>query len=296
MVFWYEQEGRGKRVSQALQGAPVAVADYLKQKLWADFRPAILTSATLSVQGDFRFLRSCLGLEECAELALSSPFNYLERVLVYTDPGIPDPRARPEEYERRLIDDIERLVRAAGGGVFVLFTSYRMLEKAAEETAARLPEFRCLRQGEAPRWEILEEFRSHGDAVLFGTTSFWQGVDVPGESLRCVIIAKLPFGVPDEPLTESRLELIEASGGDPFGDYQVPRAVIMLRQGFGRLMRGDADYGVVAILDPRVRTRSYGRRFLAALPGCQVTTNFERVGEFIARFRSDSPPSTDGTD
>ncbi len=111
-----------------------------------------------------------------------------------------------------------------------------------------------------------------------------------------MIIAKLPFGVPDEPLTESRLELIEASGGDPFGDYQVPRAVIMLRQGFGRLMRGDADYGVVAILDPRVRTRSYGRRFLAALPGCQVTTNFERVGEFIARFRSDSPPSTDGTD
>ncbi|HOO77844.1 MAG TPA: ATP-dependent DNA helicase [bacterium] len=293
-VYWYEQEGSRRRLFQSLQMAPVEVGNYLRERLWSELAPAVLTSATLSTGGNFEYLKKSLGLEDCAETVQASPFDYQNRVLVYTDPTIPDPRRDPQGYEARIVADIDRIVRAVGGGAFVLFTSHRMLRRAWDELNQPLAGFGCLRQGEKERYLLLEEFRRRPASVLFGTASFWQGVDVPGESLRCVVIVKLPFGVPDEPLTESRLELIAEGGGDPFNDYQVPRAVIMLRQGFGRLMRHRDDYGVVAFLDPRIRTRPYGRKFLGALPRCRVTTDFEQLNAFVTRVRREGGGAAPG--
>lgn len=280
-VYWYSRENPGPRIRQTLQMAPIAVGEFLTKALWEKYGPIILTSATLSVGGNFSYLRKRLGLGECRELILSSPFDYEGRVMIYADGGIPDPNRAKEEYEERVIQDTGRLVILAGGGVFALFTSYRMLEKAYQRLSGPLAEYGCLKQGDMERFQLLEEFRSRPRSVLFGTTSFWQGVDVPGDSLKCVIITKLPFAVPDDPVTESRIDFIKASGGEPFREYQVPRAAIMLRQGFGRLMRHRDDYGIVAILDPRLRTRSYGRTFLAALPSCPVTSRLADLDSFL---------------
>lgn len=282
-VYWYEQSGSGRRVRQVLQMAPVRVGEFLRERLWSEPRPVVLTSATLSTGGDFHFLKNNLGLEDCRGLILDSPFDYENRVLIYTDPGIPDPSRRLQAYEDKVIRVIERIVRLMGGGAFVLFTSFRMLDRAYEELSGRLSGYGCLKQGTRERYLLLEEFKAKPGSVLFGTNSFWQGVDVPGSSLKCVIIVKLPFDVPDDPLTEARLEQIRQSGEDPFRSYQVHRAIIMLRQGFGRLMRSKRDYGVVAILDPRLHTRYYGRDFLASLPSCRVTSHLTHLEEFLKR-------------
>ena len=196
-------------------------------------------------------------------------------------------RSQREEYEERIIQDIGRLILLTRGGVFVLFTSFRMLNKAYERLAGPLADFGCLRQGDKERYHLLEEFRRHPESVLFGTTSFWQGVDVPGESLKCVIIAKLPFAVPDDPVTEARIDFIKEKDGDPFREYQIPRAIIMLRQGFGRLMRSKSDYGIVAILDPRLRTRGYGREFFSSLPSCRVTSQLSQLDSFLKKVGGD---------
>lgn len=285
-VYWFERTGERRRLRRALHMAPMEVEEFLKEKLWGNYAPAILTSATLSTGGDFGYLRSRLGIEGGHELILASPFDYRRQVLLYTDPRIPDPGPRTREaYESRVIEEIEKIVRAAEGGAFVLFTSYRVLDLAYEALAPRLSRYRLFRQGEGERYKILEEFKSHPDSVLFGTTSFWQGVDVPGANLRCVIIAKLPFGVPDEPVLQARIERIKEADGDPFHEFQVPAAIIMLRQGFGRLIRHRNDYGVVAILDPRLRTKGYGRAFVSALPPCRLSSDLGEVGSFMAEMR-----------
>ncbi len=288
-VYWYERTRAIRRVRHSLQMAPIRVGEFLREKLWDRPWPVVLTSATLSTGGNFRFICSNLGLENCRSLILDSPFDYPRRVIVYTDAKIPDPTRRRQEYEEKIIRDIEEIVRLTEGGAFVLFTSFRMLDRAYEELSEKLTEYDCLRQGDRDRYRLLEEFKADPSSVLFGTNSFWQGVDVPGESLKCVIIVKLPFDVPDDPLTEARLEDIRLKGGDPFRAYQVPRAVIMLRQGFGRLMRGRGDYGVVAILDPRIHTRQYGREFLASLPSCRVTSHLTHVEEFLEKVKNSHP-------
>ncbi|MEA1927965.1 MAG: ATP-dependent DNA helicase [Candidatus Auribacterota bacterium] len=280
-VYWYSREEHGHRLRQTLRMAPIEVGEYLKPILWENYGPVVLTSATISTRGDFSYLRKRLGLEDCRELSLSSPFDFENRVMLYTDSRIPDPGRRREEYEERIIQEVGRLIILSGGGVFALFTSFRMLNKAYERLSGPLDKYGCLRQGDKNRYALLEEFRSHPTSVLFGTTSFWQGVDVPGDSLKCVIITKLPFAVPNDPVTEARIDLIKERGGNPFREFQIPTAIIMLRQGFGRLMRHKEDYGIVAILDPRIRTRRYGKDFFSSLPACRVTSELAQLDKFM---------------
>lgn len=273
-VYWVEVSGRQRQLTR-LVCAPIEVGSLLRDELFAQVKTAILTSATLSVgEDDFSFFRQRIGLTKARELKLGSPFDYRTQVKLVLAEGMPDPTGRSGDYERAVCERIKRHVDEIDGGTFVLFTSYRMLKACAERLtgwfASRNRLLLCQGDG-LDRSAMLERFRKDGRAVLFGTESFWQGVDVPGDALQNVIITKLPFSVPDHPLLEARLEKIREDGGNPFMDYQVPEAAIKLRQGFGRLIRSRSDTGQVVMLDPRIRTKRYGRVFLESLPECDVS-------------------------
>jgi ATP-dependent DNA helicase DinG len=273
-VYWVEVSGR-QRQTVRLVCAPIDVGPVLRDELFSEVDTAILTSATLSVgQGDFLFFRQRIGLTGGTELKLGSPFNYREQVRLVLADRMPDPN--DAAYEGAACERIRRHIGETQGGTFVLFTSYRMLQSCAKRLTPWFAErgVTLLSQGEGlERSAMLERFRRDGRAVLFGTESFWQGVDVPGDALQNVIITKLPFSVPDHPLLEARLDQIKENGGVPFMDYQVPEAAIKLRQGFGRLIRSRSDTGQVVILDPRVRTKRYGKLFLDSLPECRVVVD-----------------------
>jgi ATP-dependent DNA helicase DinG len=258
----------------ALAWAPVDVSGILREALWDDGPTAILVSATLEP----RFLRRRLGLDEPQELVLPSPFDFREQALLYVPARFPEPRA--PGYYARLADEVAALCNLSRGRALVLTSSYRALDELVERTHGRLP-FPILVQGEAPRERLLERFRADVASVLFATATFWQGVDVAGESLSLLVVDKLPFAAPGDPLVEARCERIAREGGDWFVDYALPAAVLQLRQGFGRLIRGHGDEGVVAILDPRLRTRGYGRRFLEALPPAPIVGERAAVAEFF---------------
>jgi ATP-dependent DNA helicase DinG len=251
---------------------PIEVTTVLDEILFAGLRSVTLTSATLSVAGEFKHFcgRTGVGLKGSTEerfdsLLISSPFDYEKQVWLGIPSDIPEP-GRPDHLSA-LIEAITEAVRLADGRTFALFTSYRSLRQAADGVARRLgPEFTLLKQGELPRDRLLNLFREGRKVVLFGTDSFWEGVDVRGEALSCVILTRLPFRVPSEPIQLARAERIKASGGDAFRDMSVPQAVLRFRQGFGRLIRHRTDRGVVLVLDGRILTRHYGKRFLESLP------------------------------
>ena len=267
------------RVSWAEQGAvswaPVDVSAVLRDALWDRGISAVLVSATLEPD----FVSRRLGLEQARRIAVASPFDFAEQALLYVPARLPEPRSRG--YYDRLAEEVLALCRLSRGRALVLTTSYRSLEELALRVAPELS-YPVLCQGDAPRERLLEQFREEVDSVLIATATFWQGVDVAGEALSLLVIDKLPFAPPDDPLVQARCERIEAQGGDWFGEYSVPTAILQLRQGFGRLIRTRADRGVVAILDTRLRTRPYGRRFLAALPPCNVVSDLGAVADFFS--------------
>jgi ATP-dependent DNA helicase DinG len=237
-------------------------------------------SATLTTASDFGFVRRRLGLDEARELSLGSPYDFSAQALFYLPERMPDPRS-PAARDA-IADEVLSLCGHSRGRALVLTTSWRALDELAERVRDRLP-YRVLVQGEAPRERLLEQFREEVDSVLIATQTFWQGVDVSGEALSLLVIDKLPFAAPGDPLVEARCERISAAGGDWFMEYALPSAVLQLRQGFGRLIRGHADRGVVAVLDPRLRTKGYGRAFLASLPDCPVTSDRKDVERFFAQ-------------
>ena len=263
----------------ALRWAPVDVSRRLREALWEGGPTAILVSATMTTGGDFGFVRDRVGLRGAGELRVGSPFDYAEQAVLYVPRDLPDPRAH--DAISAVADEVAELCELSAGRALVLTSSYRSLAAVADRLRGRLS-VELLVQGEAPRERLLERFRDEVDSVLVATGTFWQGVDVPGESLSLLVIDKLPFQPPDDPLVEARCERIAAEGGDWFSDYSLPSAVLQLRQGFGRLIRSRSDRGVVCLLDPRVRTRAYGEAFLASLPPCPVVDSREAVRRFLA--------------
>ncbi len=280
-VYWLEIAARKRGPRAALCGAPINVAKELKEQVFGKIERTVLTSATLATTKGFDFIKSRTGYEPDEELILDAPFDYKNQALIYLASDLPEPTEDAKVYLEAIANRTMELIQAAGGRTFVLFTSYEMLNAVHAKLEARNPGYPFLRQGDLPTNLMIERFKEK-PSVIFGTNSFWQGVDVPGEALSGVIVVKLPFDAPTEPLTEARLEDMRRRSINPFQHYQIPRAIVQLRQGFGRLIRKATDSGVVSILDSRMSKRAYGKQFLNALPPCPTTENLEDVREFFA--------------
>jgi ATP-dependent DNA helicase DinG len=289
-VFWIERRPIGGVRNAArrdaapalhtqLQATPIDVSELLVATLWEKFSSVILTSATLTVQAGFEHIRKRLGMTSARELIVPSHFQYGKQALLYLPQGMPDPR--DPAFMKHATERTRRVLEITAGRAFCLFTSYQQMRELYERMLVEVP-FPLFLQGQAPRKALLDEFRATPNAVLFGTSSFWQGVDVQGEQLSCVIVDRLPFAVPSDPVIQARMEAITATGGQPFFDLQVPQAVIALKQGFGRLIRSINDRGVLMLLDPRIQRQRYGRIFLESLPSYRLTDDITEVENFFA--------------
>ncbi len=278
-VRWVETAGR----AMTLHATPLSVADFFGAQVMQDGRAWVLTSATLSVGGDFSHLLSRLGLDEAKTLCVDSPFDYPTQGLIYLPTGLPEPNTR--EHTQAVVEAALPVLEASGGRAFMLFTSLRALDNARAMLAAAFEkrglDFPVLAQGDEPKQVLLERFRQSGRAVLLGSQSFWEGVDMPGEALSVVIIDKLPFAPPDDPVVAARIARINEAGGNAFMEYQLPEAVISLKQGAGRLIRTETDRGVLMLCDPRLMGKAYGRKVLDALPPMRRTRKLEDVRSFF---------------
>jgi ATP-dependent DNA helicase DinG len=273
-VYWVERRGRG----QYLQATPIDVSQTLSTRLMDRLDTVILTSATLTVAGSFDYAQRRLGLESARTLHVESQYDFANQVLLYVPPHLPDPRSA--QFTRTAADEIEKILHASRGRAFVLFTSYGQMRQVYDLLKGRLDHPTML-QGDAPRTALIETFRNTAGAVLFATSSFWQGIDVQGEQLSCVIIDRLPFAVPSDPVIAARTDAITKSGGNAFYEYQIPQAALSLKQGFGRLIRGSSDRGVLALLDNRITRQKYGRVFFDSLPAYRFTSKIEDVQDFF---------------
>ena len=273
-VYWYERRGKGV----FLAATPIDVSQILREKLFDQFDTVVLTSATLAVGGRFDYLKQRLGILPANEKVLPQEFDFREQALLYIPPTMPD--VRDGKFSASAADEITQMLEISEGRAFCLFTSYAQMKDVHQRVSARV-KFPVLLQGSAPRTVLLDRFRSTPNAVLFATASFWQGVDVPGAQLSCVIIDKLPFAVPSDPIVAARVKALQEDGRNPFAEYQVPEAVLALKQGFGRLIRSKTDRGILAILDNRIRRMQYGRIFLESLPPYKTTQDLAEVARFM---------------
>ncbi|HYE15602.1 MAG TPA: helicase C-terminal domain-containing protein, partial [Pyrinomonadaceae bacterium] len=290
-VYWAERRGRGL----FLRASPIDVSTLLQDKLFERVETVVLTSATLASAGRFDFIRRRLGLADSDEedgnavaaktdeLVAPSGYNYEEQAVLYLPPQMPDPRS--PQWADAAAREVIKLLEISGGRAFVLSTSLSGMRALYERVAPEV-DFPCFVQGSASKAGLLEKFRTTPNAVLFATASFWQGVDVRGRQLSCVIIDKLPFAVPTDPVVAARQRFIEDQGGSSFYSYSIPQAVITLKQGVGRLIRSASDRGLLAVLDPRLRKQAYGRLFLESLPPCRITSD---LSEAAAVFEQDAP-------
>jgi ATP-dependent DNA helicase DinG len=275
-VSWLDRRGRGV----FLEACPIDISPLLKESLFDKVPTCVLTSATLTVGGSTEYIRSRLGLDNAHSETLSTEFDFQKQAALYVPSSLPDYRS--PGYLRLAGEEIRKILAVSEGRAFVLFTSYQQMQACYKMLADELP-YPTLIQGRTSRSRLLEEFRQKPQAVLFATSSFWQGIDVKGAALSCVIIDKLPFQVPSDPLVQARIREIEQAGGNAFADYQLPAAILRLKQGFGRLIRARTDKGILAILDSRLKTRGYGKVFLSSLPDYAIVDHVEDLTEYVTR-------------